>query len=145
MLQNQRAGPAQVRLGSNTWVQKRRLQRAFGWCPMKRGPAVMASRPEPVQPVNTPTHTPTHTHKSKIENHKNCSLSATTTVTKLPLFFGVLYAYIYEYIVRMCTNVFLSMPGTILIFLLPYFFSLMDFLFLSLFSISNFLLSMLNS
>lgn len=46
-------------------------------------------------------------------------------MTKLPLFFGVLYAYIYEYeyIVRMCTNVFLSMPGTILIFLLPYFFS----------------------
>lgn len=54
-------------------------------------------------------------------------------MTKLPVFFGVLYAYIYEYeyIVRMCTNVFLSMPGTILIFLLPYFFSLMDFLFLT--------------
>ena len=40
----------------------------------------------------------------------------------------------------MCTNVFLSMPGTILIFFLPYFLS-----FLTSFSISNFLLSMLNS
>lgn len=70
----------------------------------KRGPAVTASRPEPAQPVDTQL-----LKKVKLKNIVHCLLQpqGSQATTNFLCYFGVLYAYIYEYeyIVRMCANV----------------------------------------
>lgn len=62
----------------------------------------MASRPEPAQPLNTQLLT-------AYRNIVHCLFQpqGSQAATNFLCFFGVLYAYIYEYeyIVRMCMNV----------------------------------------